>query len=539
MASLAEIRAQYPQYGDLSDQDLADRLYQRYYADMPREQFDASIGLTPAAPPMLNEQDAYDPFANEALFAEGPQAEPYRGVPDGIPELGIPDSVFSTMPPGVATTRQRLIDASDTRSGLQRFQEWLGGTVDASAHGLMLGGDDELTRLIFGEDAERQLEESQAEFAQDNPTAAAVSEVAGGLGLGAGAGRAGVTLTRPANPTALRMGARGAAEGAAYGGAYGFLDTEGSTADRLAAAGRGAVTGAAIGGPLGVIGSRTARAADDMVPTQAANRTTRDQLYGAVDNAGVAINGQAVFGLSLRVRQRLAAEGLDVAVLPPPVLKAIRLLDNASAGDLTLQSFDLLRQRIRDLSKKPSNRHVLGLIIDEMDGFANGLTAQHLVSGTPEAVAILQQARAAHVQVLRDALIAKAFRRAENRGGTLTAIQSAFRRIDENPADLRLFSTEEQRLIQRIIRGDNLDEVLSNIGAISSQGFLQSFATLGGVIPALARKGARGRTTRAAQQLARNVRVGGQAPRTPPNLASGVIAPAAIYGQSPPMLPGY
>jgi hypothetical protein len=50
MANIQEIRQQYPQYNDLSDQQLADSMYKTHYSDMPREQFDQKIGLAPAAP---------------------------------------------------------------------------------------------------------------------------------------------------------------------------------------------------------------------------------------------------------------------------------------------------------------------------------------------------------------------------------------------------------------------------------------------------------------------------------------------------------
>ena len=45
MATLADIRKQYPQYNDLSDADLADALYQTHYADMPRGEFDKAVGI--------------------------------------------------------------------------------------------------------------------------------------------------------------------------------------------------------------------------------------------------------------------------------------------------------------------------------------------------------------------------------------------------------------------------------------------------------------------------------------------------------------
>lgn len=49
MPTIAEVRQQYPQYQDMSDQQLADALYKKFYSDMPREQFDAKVGMTKPA----------------------------------------------------------------------------------------------------------------------------------------------------------------------------------------------------------------------------------------------------------------------------------------------------------------------------------------------------------------------------------------------------------------------------------------------------------------------------------------------------------
>lgn len=51
MPSIQDIRAQYPQYNDMSDGQLADALHSKFYADMPRDQFDAKIGLAPVIGP--------------------------------------------------------------------------------------------------------------------------------------------------------------------------------------------------------------------------------------------------------------------------------------------------------------------------------------------------------------------------------------------------------------------------------------------------------------------------------------------------------
>lgn len=47
MATLAEIRQQHPEYGDMSDTELTDRLHSRHYADMPRDEFNKRIGYKP------------------------------------------------------------------------------------------------------------------------------------------------------------------------------------------------------------------------------------------------------------------------------------------------------------------------------------------------------------------------------------------------------------------------------------------------------------------------------------------------------------
>lgn len=47
--NIQEVRQKYPQYSDLSDEQLGKALHGKFYADMPYEQFAAKTGLTPAA----------------------------------------------------------------------------------------------------------------------------------------------------------------------------------------------------------------------------------------------------------------------------------------------------------------------------------------------------------------------------------------------------------------------------------------------------------------------------------------------------------
>lgn len=47
MTTIADIRAKYPQYSDVSDEQLVKGFYDKFYSDIPYEEFSAKLGLTP------------------------------------------------------------------------------------------------------------------------------------------------------------------------------------------------------------------------------------------------------------------------------------------------------------------------------------------------------------------------------------------------------------------------------------------------------------------------------------------------------------
>lgn len=95
MATLAEIRAQYPQYRDVPDQMLADGIYQKFYADIPRAEFDRRLGLTAraATPPA-------EPVSGEGEPGLGPGL--VRGFTGAVKQLG-PTSGAGIEAAGIAT----------------------------------------------------------------------------------------------------------------------------------------------------------------------------------------------------------------------------------------------------------------------------------------------------------------------------------------------------------------------------------------------------------------------------------------------------
>ena len=81
--TLAEIRKKYPEYDDLSDQQLADAFYNKFYADMPRAEFDQKIGIQPGMASRFF--DAARPETSAAAFG----ASAVNSALLGIPEMAV------------------------------------------------------------------------------------------------------------------------------------------------------------------------------------------------------------------------------------------------------------------------------------------------------------------------------------------------------------------------------------------------------------------------------------------------------------------
>ena len=90
MATIAEVRAQYPQYADMPDAALADALHKKFYADIPKADFDVKIGLKSVdnRPEWAkNNPNAYEVAQTVRKYA-GPAVEAAASVGGGV--LGAP-----------------------------------------------------------------------------------------------------------------------------------------------------------------------------------------------------------------------------------------------------------------------------------------------------------------------------------------------------------------------------------------------------------------------------------------------------------------
>lgn len=129
MATIAEVRAKYPQYADMPDAALADALYNKFYSDIPRADFNVKIGLAsgeaPAPQPLTTGQRMYQaarPYAAPLVEAGGAIAGGLLGGAAGTFGAG----PIGTVTGGVAGSglgygiAKEALEAADVAMGMKR-----------------------------------------------------------------------------------------------------------------------------------------------------------------------------------------------------------------------------------------------------------------------------------------------------------------------------------------------------------------------------------------------------------------------------------
>lgn len=217
MATLAEIRQQYPQYSDMSDSALADALHRKFYVDMPRAEFDKKIGLA--------KEDPYKDAASKdiaELKAKG------LSVDGGLSRLIAQGATFNA--------------ADEILAGLSTpIEMYRRGTWDPREAYRHAKAFEDLS-----------LEETRKQAG----LAGTAAEIAGGVGSGASLARGGLSFfgRLPANAGLGARTAASAGDAAFMGGVAGAM--EGNTlADRSQNAVAGGVLGGLAGGAAPVAAS--------------------------------------------------------------------------------------------------------------------------------------------------------------------------------------------------------------------------------------------------------------------------------------------
>lgn len=266
MATIAEIRAQYPQYQDLSDQQLADAMHRKFYADMPRDQFDAKIGLTQ---PNGHNVPEYVPPGVEGYNPETGMVERQYGK-GGSAAMGAADATTFGFGDELASTVAAGIESLPGRSGMSRSQ---------------------ILAQMRGNAEAAQAQNPGSYLAGQVGGGVAQAVATGGGGFAANAARTGGGLGRVALGSGL--------DGAAYLG----LQGAGSGTD-LESRAKGAGWGAATGFGTGLAAPIVMAGGSKLVQKAVSPFTASDELAAATKvlaGEGVPLTaGQKVGSKSLR-----------------------------------------------------------------------------------------------------------------------------------------------------------------------------------------------------------------------------------------------
>lgn len=135
MATMQEIRKKYPQYDDLSDQQLAEALHRKHYADMPFDQFASKVGLTAEQP--------------AAGGGEAPWMQPIRALA-GAAMSGadaVRGNAAEDLPSAVGSEafRNARTEAASQRGYLDNLGREVGETNAA-----IFGNDEDLAKALAG-----------------------------------------------------------------------------------------------------------------------------------------------------------------------------------------------------------------------------------------------------------------------------------------------------------------------------------------------------------------------------------------------------
>lgn len=215
MPTIAEVRSQYPQYSDLSDTELAGALHDKFYSDMPADQFAEKVGLKPDK----YQQAAIDEQADLKAKGVDTGAGYTRRLTHGY-SLGADSTILAAAQTPLEMIRQGTMDPREGYNYAKAREDQIMG--DARANTGMLG--------------------------------TGVEMLGGGVAGGGLAPYGASRLLSSTAPSLLGRTAAFGADSAALGGFAGFNEGNGM-ADRLAHAGQGALVGGLVGGALPIAGT--------------------------------------------------------------------------------------------------------------------------------------------------------------------------------------------------------------------------------------------------------------------------------------------
>lgn len=441
MADIKEFRKKYPQYDDMSDEELSFRLYQKHYSDMPLVGFAKSFGLG-----KKGSLDFLKYASEKGKSLEFKQAEPTVG--------------------GYGTGLARA-----TLQGLT-----FGGGEEVVAGGTALArkaiqGDERAIGDIYEQELERERSRI-GQFKEEAPVASTVAEIGGALAVPLGA------------PKTLG-GAIGM--GAGTGAAYGFLSGEGGLPERAESAvisgGFGGILGGGLKSATDLIGSsyqgylqrraakavaqKDARAVEDLY-------NEANALYERAKQSGATIKA-AEYEKFVNDTIKKVSGGFDFSLIKggiPSSASVVKAMESKIGQDVGLNDLEAIYQLAQMPAGKVTDKaeqRAAQIIKSGVDDFLSGLSPAQVSKGaTAPAVKDFFNARDLWSKMRKTQNVQNIIETAKEggyAGGFEAGIKTQFGKIirDYNKGKKSGFTKPEIELLKQIQTGTPLGRILAGI----------------------------------------------------------------------------
>lgn len=264
------------------------------------------------------------------------------------------------------------------------------------------------------------------------------------------------------------------------GAAQGILTSDAPRSDVLGRA-RDAAIGAALGKAGEVGGKAIAKTVGKVVkPPPIVNtkalESAKDTAYDAVEQSGVKYAPRSLAKLNQTIATNVARD-FDPGLHPRVGAVVSNLQSRFGSGPLSIKELDQARRFVRsnifDKAATDEERRLGQMIIDDIDDFVNGATVTDVVGGTNPAAAAasINRARDLNTRLSKVEKVENSLWIAKNRadttgsGGNIdNATRQEMRKILETSRNL---SDEEKRILQAIVSGEKMQNVLRMIGKLS------------------------------------------------------------------------
>ena len=443
MSKLDQVRQQYPEYKDWSDERLAYGLYKKFYSDKPLIGYAKEIGLD----------------KKQALSFLKYAAD--QGGQVGF-EAGTQPTVGGT---GMGALR----------SGFQGLTFGAGEEIVAggtAAARKLLQGDERAVSDIYQQELERERQRL-GQFEEERPGLALTSEIVGGVAAPLGA----VKTVRGAIGTGAGLGAFGAAASA-----------EGDLEDRILAAPVGAAMGAIFGGTFQAFGNTISgnlknyisRIAQKAAAEGAASLEQLKQeataAYQEAYKQGVKINPEEFMNFLTDTIEKASgggARGISRSLTPKSagVIKEMEdELFRLAKDGIGLDDMDYFRQLANTPAAdfaNPNEQRIADIIQSGIDDFVGNLSADQLASGNAKvAVDALKKARQTWSQMRKTEKVEEILENAMTyAGGLESGLRNQISNILRNPKKRRQFSKDEIALLTQIREGTPIGNLIGNIAS--------------------------------------------------------------------------